>query len=153
MNHFRNDVATGRKECAAAYHEMHEVHLFLSDDRDKGDHLMGLYLALTALNLTEASRPSDKCETLPANFLAHADEQAVISAAVAPPSSPRSLLASERCRSPRPPDVSARASAALPSAPIQLWSSVRRASGARSASASARAPVLAVRLYFHRNAT
>ena len=25
----RKDVATGRKECAAAYHEMHEVHLFL----------------------------------------------------------------------------------------------------------------------------
>ena len=71
VNYFRNDVATGRKECAAAYHEMHKVHLFLSDDRDKGDHLMGLYLALTALNLTEASRPSDKCETLPANFRAH----------------------------------------------------------------------------------
>lgn len=67
----RKDVATGRRECATAYHEMQQVHLCLSD-QEKKSHLMGLYLALTALNLTEAARRGGKIEAvLPANFRAH----------------------------------------------------------------------------------
>ena len=44
-------ITTARKECAIAYHQLHQVHLAL----ERKDHLTGLYLALTAVNLAEAS--------------------------------------------------------------------------------------------------
>ncbi len=62
----RRDIAAGRRECAAAYHQLHEAHL--RSDADRDDHLMGFFLAMTAVNLAEASTQQD----LPGNFRSHA---------------------------------------------------------------------------------
>ncbi len=61
----RREVALCRRECAAAYHQLHQVHL--RSDADRDSHLMGFFLAMAAVNLAEASSQQD----LPSNFKSH----------------------------------------------------------------------------------
>ena len=68
-----------RQECAKAYHQLHEVHLCMStqmdpnDPEQKPDQLLGFVLALTAVNLAEASKENNsQSDIQPANFLCHA---------------------------------------------------------------------------------
>ena len=69
-----------QRECAKAYHQLHEVHLCVStsyneiDPQQKPDHLLGFVLALTAVNLAEASKlgsTTSGAEAEPVNFLCH----------------------------------------------------------------------------------
>eukprot|EP00094_Tigriopus_californicus_P003483 TCALIF_03351-PA protein Name:"Similar to Srebf1 Sterol regulatory element-binding protein 1 (Mus musculus)" AED:0.12 eAED:0.12 QI:0/0.8/0.66/1/1/1/6/119/998 len=58
----RKQFAGARKEAALAYHQLHQVHL-ATEERD---HLMGVFLGMTAVNLTESS-----VANLPSNFRCH----------------------------------------------------------------------------------
>nr|AUZ82871.1 sterol regulatory element-binding protein 1 [Tigriopus kingsejongensis] len=58
----RKQYVNARKEAALAYHQLHQVHL----STEARDHLTGVFLALTAVNLSEASG-----NTLPNNFRCH----------------------------------------------------------------------------------
>ena len=69
-----------QRECAKAYHQLHEVHLCVNTSHDeidplqKPDHLLGFVLALTAVNLAEASKlgsNSSGADAEPVNFLCH----------------------------------------------------------------------------------
>lgn len=58
----RKNIATNRKESAIALHQLHQVHLCTEEK----DHLLGFFLAMAAVNLTEASGTN-----LPSNFRSH----------------------------------------------------------------------------------
>lgn len=58
----RKQFVGARKEAALAYHQLHQVHL-ATEERD---HLMGVFLGMTAVNLSESS-----VTNLPSNFRCH----------------------------------------------------------------------------------
>ena len=78
----RKAIATCRKECAIAYHQLHQVHFFVSINwflpylirsfhqvhlcTEERDHLLGFFMAMSAVNLAEASGVH-----VPSNLRAH----------------------------------------------------------------------------------
>jgi len=66
----RQNLAAVRKECAKAYHQMHEAHLCQAgQNKTPPDNLYGLVLGLTALNLAESCEDFQRDGN--GNFLCH----------------------------------------------------------------------------------